>query len=186
MARAIIWMYWPPILSLLFALLNPIVSEHTVIIDYSQFLIQRECSVQATLQRDVVIAVGGTLWRPFWHTETWKQKSKKPLPPVITFVAMFLGTSHVHLPSPSLHKGTSLGLVGIDCTLCTKIHIGACAKHTAPTTISISVRIVWPAPWLQVGSLMLLMLWPYVGLCASEPKGTGFRYLCWFHFSSFS
>lgn len=54
-------MYWPPISSLLFALLNPIVSEHTVII----VLGKHECSVLATLQGDAVIAVGGALWSPF-------------------------------------------------------------------------------------------------------------------------
>lgn len=71
-----VWMYWPPISSLLIALLNPIVSEHTVIMDYSQFLRKHECSVPATLPRDVVM-----LWRypwgPFWHAETWKQKIKE-------------------------------------------------------------------------------------------------------------
>lgn len=53
-----VWMYWPPISSLLIALLNPIVSEHTVIMDYSQFLRKHECSVPATLPGDVVM-----LWR---------------------------------------------------------------------------------------------------------------------------
>lgn len=83
-------MYWPPISSLLFALLNPIVLEHTVIIEYSRFLRKHECSVLATIQGDAVIAVGGALWGTFWHVETWKQKSKKPLLSVIIPVAMLL------------------------------------------------------------------------------------------------
>lgn len=90
-------MYWLLISSLLFALLNRIVSEHTVIIDYSRFLRKHECSVLATLQRDAVIAVGGALWGTFWHAETWEQTSKKPLPSVIIPVATLLRVRHVYL-----------------------------------------------------------------------------------------
>lgn len=41
------------------------------------------------------------------------KKPNRPLPPVVS-VAMLLGVRHVPLPSPSLHKGTSLCLVGLD------------------------------------------------------------------------
>lgn len=167
-------MYWPPISSLLFALLNPIVSEHTVIIDYSQFLRKCECSIPATLQGDAVIAVCGALWRPFWHSETWKQKSKKSLPPVIIFVAMLLRVRHGHLPSLCLHKGTSLGLVGIDRSLFpTNIYISGCAEITAPTTVLTCVGVMLPSPWSQTESLVLGILWVYVGLWASVSKGLG-------------
>lgn len=42
------------------------------------------------------------------------KKSKKPLPSLIIFVAVLFSVRHVHLPSLSLYRGTSLGLVGID------------------------------------------------------------------------
>lgn len=71
----------------------------------------------------------GTRWGPFWHAETWKQKNRRPLPPVVS-VAMLLRVRHVPLPSP-LHKGTSLCLVGIDHTFHTEIHQW-CVKHRAP------------------------------------------------------
>lgn len=158
MAKEMLWMYWPPISSLLFALLNPIVSEHSVIIGYSPFLRKCECSVRATLQGDAVIAVGSALWRPLWHSETWKQKSKKPLPPVIIFVAMLLRVRHDYLSSLCLHKGVSLGLVGIEHTLRAKICISGSAKITAPTTILTCVRIMLPSSWSQVGSLVLGIL----------------------------
>ena len=148
-------MYWHPISSLWFALLNPIVSEHSVIIDYSPFLRKRECSIPATLQGDAVIAVGSALWRPFWHSESWKQKSKKPLPPVIIFVAVLLRVRHDYLSSLCRHKGVFLGLVGIEHTFHAKICISGSVKITAPTTMLTCVRIMLPTFWSQIGSSVL-------------------------------
>ena len=169
MAKAMLWKYWPSISSLLFALLNPIVSEHSVIIDYSPFLRKCECSIPATLQG---VAVGGALWRPFWHSETWKQKSKKPLPPVIIFVVMLLRVRHEYLSSLCLHKGVSLGLVGIEHALHAKICISGSAKITAPTTILTCVRIMLPFSWSQRGSLVLGILWVWVWVSGLQnPRG---------------
>lgn len=83
----------------------------------------------------------------------------------------------------SLHKGTSLGLVNIDWTLHTKLHSNGCTRHSSPPTVLTCVRIMLPSFWSQVGSLVLGILWVYVSLCASKPKGAGFSYLCWFHVS---
>lgn len=47
----------------------------------------------------------------------------------------------MHPASLSLHKDASLGLVGIDRTLHTKIYVSGCAKITAPTTLLTYVRI---------------------------------------------
>lgn len=80
---------------------------------------------------------------------------------------------HVYLSSLSLCKGTSLSLVGIDCTLHSKTHISGYAKCPAHLTILTCKRVMLPSLWSQARSLVLGILWVYVSLCALSPRGLG-------------
>ena len=80
-----------------------------------------------------------------------------------TWTFPFSVSAQRHLPGPGGNRSHSP----------TNIYNSGCTEITAPATILTCVGIMLPSPWSQTGSLVLGILWVYVGLWASESKGLG-------------